>query len=100
MESDGGNGLHALIAAEGSAVLVLGGAWVLAARFSREGDDLLLIGPEGQHVLVRDYFTTDAPPRPAHRYRGEPAGRPGRETGRSPPPWRRGRLSRAWPRRA
>ncbi|KAF0118757.1 MAG: hypothetical protein FD149_476 [Rhodospirillaceae bacterium] len=64
MVSDKGNDLHAMIAAEpeGSAVLVPGGAWVLAARFSREGDDLLLMGPEGQRVLIRDYFTTENPP--------------------------------------
>ena len=102
MGSGEGNGLHGVLAVEpqGSAVLVPGGAWVLAARFSREGEDLLLTGPEGQRVLIRDYFTTENPPA-LHTDTG--ASLPGAlvvKLAGLPPPWRRGRLSRAWPRRA
>ncbi|MDP6624230.1 MAG: hypothetical protein QF754_18400, partial [Alphaproteobacteria bacterium] len=28
----------------------------------REGGDLVLVGPDGQTVVVRDYFSSDAPP--------------------------------------
>ncbi|MBL42431.1 MAG: hypothetical protein CMM49_07225, partial [Rhodospirillaceae bacterium] len=38
------------------------GVLLLKADFVREGTDLLLVGPNGEQILVRDYFTMDPPP--------------------------------------
>jgi hypothetical protein len=48
-------------AVEGSAIAVPGGDFVLKADYLRQGPDLLLQG-DGQAVLVRNYFTLEAPP--------------------------------------
>ena len=37
-------------------------SWLLKADFSPQGSDLLLTGPDGSQVLIRDYFNLDTPP--------------------------------------
>ena len=32
------------------------GAWVLGADFIRQGPGLLLVGADGQQILIRDFF--------------------------------------------
>ncbi len=49
-------------AAGQSNIIIPFGVLLLKADFVREGPDLLLIGPDGQQVLVRDYFSVDVPP--------------------------------------
>ena len=46
----------------GASVTVPGGHFLLVAEYVREGADLVLVGPDGQTVVVRDYFSSDAPP--------------------------------------
>jgi len=36
--------------------------WFLRAEFSRSGPDLKLIGPDGQELLIQDYFNQSPPP--------------------------------------
>ncbi len=48
--------------ASGPTVTVPGGHFLLVANYIREGADLVLVGPDGQTVVVRDYFASDAPP--------------------------------------
>jgi len=36
--------------------------WFLRAEFEREGSDLHLTGPEGQELIVRDFFDQNPPP--------------------------------------
>jgi hypothetical protein len=45
-----------------SSLVIPFGVLLLKADFVREGPDLLLVGPDGQQVLVRDYFSVDPPP--------------------------------------
>lgn len=58
------NGGATLVQADGSgSVTVPGTAALLGqAEYSRSGDDLVLRGPQGQEIVVRDYFSTDDPP--------------------------------------
>jgi len=55
-------GTLVLQAAPGISLVVPGDAWLLKADFSPQGSDLLLTGPDGARVLVRDYFNLDNPP--------------------------------------
>ena len=43
-------------------VAIPGGSWFLRATFERMGPDLVLSGPDGEKLLVRDYFFSDIPP--------------------------------------
>ncbi len=43
-------------AANASALIVPGGAWLLHADFTHQGPDLLITGRNGEQVLVRDFF--------------------------------------------
>ena len=38
------------------------GRFAADAEYLQQGDDLLLIAPDGTTVIVRDYFLTDSPP--------------------------------------
>ena len=51
-----------LEAGSGPSISVPGGHFLLVADYIREGADLVLVGPDGQTVVVRDYFASDAPP--------------------------------------
>jgi hypothetical protein len=57
-----------VIDAAGSGQIVIpggqlsGGSFLMSAHYEREGQDLLLRGPGGDQVIVRDYFASDAPP--------------------------------------
>lgn len=42
--------------------VVLDGPWFLRADFDREGADLVILGPDGQQIIVRDYFNQADPP--------------------------------------
>lgn len=53
---------HILITAEAGKDVVIGEAWFLRADFDREGPDLVIKGPDGQVVIVRDYFNLPDPP--------------------------------------
>ena len=46
---------------DGQPVVVPGGAWLLKAQFSPQGNDLLLTGADGSQILIRDYFNGDFP---------------------------------------
>ena len=46
----------------GESLIVPGGDFLLTADYVREGPDLLLISADGTQVLVRDFFSGDAPP--------------------------------------
>ncbi len=48
--------------ATGEPVVVPGGAWFLRGDFTRDGSDLIITGPDGQEVLIEDYFDADYPP--------------------------------------
>ena len=52
-----------LKAISGDHLVIPNGTMLLVAEFVREGPDLLLIGPDGDRVLIRDYFT----PSPSRR---------------------------------
>ena len=43
-------------------IVVPGNANVRNAEFIREGADLILISPDGETIVIRDYFATDHPP--------------------------------------
>ena len=59
----GGNGqVLVLQATAGEAVVLPGGPWFLRADFSRQGQDLKLTGPDGQQILIREYFSLESPP--------------------------------------
>jgi len=49
-------------AGSGAGVVVLDAALLTTATYVREGADLVLIGADGQTVLVRDYFANATPP--------------------------------------
>ena len=58
-----GKEFSAVLDAAGQTNLVVPfGVMLLKADFVREGPDLLLIGPNGEQVLVRDYFSVEPPP--------------------------------------
>jgi hypothetical protein len=56
------NDLSTDIEISGPAVTVPGGHFLLVADYIREGADLVLLGPDGETVVVRDFFSSDAPP--------------------------------------
>ena len=67
LDASQANGLTALPSivldgAAGPSVTVPDGPFLLLADYIREGADLVLVGPDGQTVVVRDYFASDAPP--------------------------------------
>ena len=43
-------------------VMLPSGRFASDAEYLQQGDDLLLIGPDGTMVVIRDYFLTDTPP--------------------------------------
>ena len=51
-----------LKALSGDQLVIPNGTMLLVAEFVREGPDLLLIGPDGDRVLIQDYFTLTEPP--------------------------------------
>ena len=51
-----------LKAISGDQLVIPNGTMLLVAEFVREGPDLLLIGPDGDRVLIQDYFTLAEPP--------------------------------------
>ncbi len=51
-----------VIEAAGQTVVVPGGHMLLVADFVRQGPDLVLVGPDGETVLVRGYFAAPEPP--------------------------------------
>ena len=51
-----------LQASPGTSLVVPGDAWLLKADFTPQGSDLLLTGPDGSRVLIRDFFSLDSPP--------------------------------------
>jgi len=54
--------VNVLQANNGELLHVPGEAWLLMADFSPQGSDLLLTGPDGKQILIRDYFNLSAPP--------------------------------------
>jgi len=54
--------VQVLQAVDGGQLTVPGESWLLKADFSPQGSDLLLTGPDGAQVLIRDYFNLDNPP--------------------------------------
>ncbi len=54
--------VHVLQAESGQPLIVPGESWLLKADFAPQGPDLLLTGPDGRQVLVRDFFDLDTPP--------------------------------------
>ena len=42
-------------------ILIPGDDWLLLANFTRSGHDLILIGPDGKEIFIRDYFLSDPP---------------------------------------
>ncbi len=58
-----GNSLVFVLQAESGVPLsVPGDSWLLKADFSPQGGDLLLTGPDGTQVLIRDFFNLNNPP--------------------------------------
>lgn len=51
-----------IVPVAGENVLIAGEPWFLQADFIRQGPDLKLVGPDGQEVLILDYFSMDPPP--------------------------------------
>ena len=51
-----------VLEAAGQTVVVPGGHMLLVADFVRQGPDLVLVGPNGETVLVRGYFAAPEPP--------------------------------------
>ena len=52
-----------VLQADNSGLLTVpGDAWLLKADFAPQGSDLLLTGPDGAQVLIRDFFSFDSPP--------------------------------------
>ena len=52
----------AIVVDAGAPVMLPSGRFASDASYVQQGDDLLLIGPDGATVVVRDYFLTDSPP--------------------------------------
>ena len=62
LQSGGGDAI-VLDASSGAENLVVpGGSMLLVADFTREGPDLLIEGPNGEEIVVQDYFTVENPP--------------------------------------
>ena len=55
-------GFPVIEAQAGTTQVLPGGAWILRADFVRQGPDLLLVGADGQQILVRDFFRLENPP--------------------------------------
>ena len=52
-----------VIEADGLDIIEIPGTnWLMSADFIRDGDDLYLVGKEGQKFLITDYFADDTPP--------------------------------------
>jgi hypothetical protein len=51
-----------LQAVEGGLLTVPGESWLLQADFFPQGPDLLLTGPDGAQVLIRDFYNLENPP--------------------------------------
>ncbi|NQU59170.1 MAG: hypothetical protein HQ513_18210, partial [Rhodospirillales bacterium] len=62
IQSDSDVTQSVLQAVDGGQLTVPGDAWLLKADFSPQGSDLLLAGPDGTQVLIRDFFNLDNPP--------------------------------------
>ena len=60
--SAAGTTTSVLTADTGEAIVIPGDAWFLRAEFERSGPDLKLTGPDGQKLLIRDYFSQENPP--------------------------------------
>ncbi|MBT5243662.1 MAG: hypothetical protein HOL66_05420 [Rhodospirillaceae bacterium] len=54
--------VQVLQADNGGTITIPGDAWLLKADFSPQGFDLLLTGPDGSQILIRDFFNLDTPP--------------------------------------
>jgi hypothetical protein len=54
--------IQVLQAYNGETLTIPGDSWLLKADFTPQGSDLLLTGPDGSQVLIRDYFNLDIPP--------------------------------------
>ena len=61
-EMGGGTDAVVVDAAGASSLVIPGGSMLLVADFAREGPDLIVEGPNGEEVIVRDYFTMENPP--------------------------------------
>jgi len=57
-----GDGEAVLLTATAGQDVVVAEAWFLKADFDREGPDLVIKGPDGEHIVVRDYFNQPDPP--------------------------------------
>ncbi len=60
--SSSGASVKVLQAVDGGQLTVPGNAWLLKADFAPQGSDLLLTGPDGAQVLVRDFYNLETPP--------------------------------------
>ncbi len=49
-------------ATEAGAIQIPGSTWLQQAYFVRQGPDLMLVGEDGQKVLIVDYFRLENPP--------------------------------------
>jgi hypothetical protein len=58
----GDGGIVVLKAISGGQLVIPNDTMLLVAEFVREGPDLLLIGRDGDRVLIQDYFTLAEPP--------------------------------------
>ncbi|MBL6931296.1 MAG: FecR domain-containing protein, partial [Rhodospirillales bacterium] len=58
----GAGGIQVLQAENGGLLIVPGDYWLLKADFIPQGSDLLLTGPDGSQILVRDFFNLVLPP--------------------------------------
>ena len=54
--------IQVLQAESGGTLTVPGQSWLLEADFAPQGPDLLLTGPDGTQVLIRDFFNLETPP--------------------------------------
>ena len=54
--------IQVLQAYDGEILNVPGDSWLLKADFTPQGSDLLLTGPDGSQILIREYFNLDTPP--------------------------------------
>ena len=57
-----GSSISVLRADSSDTVLLDGAPWFLRAEFVREGSDLHLSGPDGQKLIIQEYFYQDPPP--------------------------------------
>ncbi len=54
--------INVLEADSGGHLTIPGESWLLKADFAPQGSDLLLTGPDGAQVLIRDFFNLYTPP--------------------------------------